>query len=109
MENNTNVLPEKIQKLKDSGHKVICYETDEKKFYLRKPTKTEIVIYQDDSVKGKGTAIGRSEKFLRKLFVGENAEEFVQYLDEKPLAIGNILESVLKDMGADENFTATEI
>ena len=100
---------EQIQVLKEQGHKIVRFEIGEKEFYLRKPTKGEIILYQDESLKNKGSVASRSEKFIRKLFVGENVEEFAQYLEDKPLALGNFMEEVLKDMGADENFTATEV
>ena len=100
---------QKIQELKEQGHKILKIEVSEKEFYLRKPTKAEVIFYQDESLKNKGSVASRSEKFIRKLFVGENVEEFAQYLEDKPLALGNFMEEVLKDMGADENFTATEI
>lgn len=106
---NINTLPIKVQEAKEQGYKVIHFEIEDKHFYLRKPTKTELIMYQDDSIKNKGSVAMRSEKFIRKLFVGENTEEFVKYLDEKPLVLGNLMEEVLKDMGADENFMATEI
>lgn len=104
-----NTLPQKVQEAKEQGYKIIKFEVNEKEFYLRKPSKGELMLYQDESVKSKGSVAGRSEKFIRKLFVGDNAEEFSKYLDEKPLSLGNFLEELLKDMGADENFTATEI
>lgn len=100
---------DKIEELKSQGFKIIKFETKSGVFHLRKPSKHELMLYQDESVKNKGSVASRSEKFVRKLFVGENAEEFSKYLDEKPLALGNFLEELLKDMGADENFTATEV
>lgn len=100
---------EKIQELKEQGFKIIKFDIEEKEFFLRKPSKHELMLYQDDAVKNKGSVAGRSEKFLRQLFVGDNAEEFVNYLNDKPLAIGNFLEECLKGLGADENFTATEV
>ncbi|MGL5956790.1 MAG: hypothetical protein ACRC0X_09395 [Brevinema sp.] len=100
---------QKIQELKEQGFKIIKFEIDGKEFYLRKPSKGELMLYQDEALKNKGSVAGRSEKFIRQLFVGDNAEEFANYLEEKPLAIGNFLEECLKGLGADENFTATEI
>ncbi|MGL5955351.1 MAG: hypothetical protein ACRC0X_01910 [Brevinema sp.] len=104
-----NTLPPEVQNVKSQGHKIVLIETEGNEFYFRKPTKTEIMFYQDETLKNKGSITLHSEKFLRKLFVGANAEVFSQYLDEKPLALGNFLEELLKDMGADVNFTATEI
>ena len=100
---------QKIQELKDQGYKIIRLEIGDKEFYFRKPIKAELIFYQDEALKNKGSISVRSEKFVRKLFVGENVEEFAQYLEDKPLALGNFMEELLKDMGADENFTATEI
>jgi len=100
---------QKIQELKEQGYKIVKFAMGEKEFYLRKPTKAELMIHQDESVKNKGSVSGRSEKFISGLFVGGNAGEFSQYLDEKPLALGSFLEELLKDLGADENFTATEV
>ncbi|MGL4676043.1 MAG: hypothetical protein ACRCWI_00020 [Brevinema sp.] len=100
---------ERIQELKEQGFKIVKLEVEGKDFYFRKPTKTEIMFYQDETLKNKGSITLHSEKFLRKLFVGDNTEDFVNYLDEKPLALGSFLEELLKDMGADVNFTATEI
>jgi len=104
-----NMNEQKIKELKEQGYKIIRFEMDNKEFYLRKPTKGELMLYQDESVKNKGSVSGRSEKFIRQLFVGDNAGEFSQYLDEKPLALGSFLEELLKNLGADENFTATEV
>ncbi len=102
---------EKIKDLKEQGYKIIKIDVDEKVFYFKKPSKGELMLYQDSLVKNKGSVsiAGCSEKFVRQLFVGENVEEFSNYLDEKPLAIGNFLEECLRGMGADENFTATEV
>lgn len=100
---------EKIQELKAQGFKIIKIVVEEKEFFLRKPSKAELMLYQDESVKNKGSVASRSEKFVRQLFVGENAEEFANYLSEKPLSVGFFLEECLKGLGADENFTATEV
>jgi len=103
------MIEQKIQELKEQGHKIVKFTMGEKEFYLRKPTKNELMMYQDESLKNKGSLSSRSEKFVRGLFVGENTEEFVKYLEEKPLILGSFLEELLKDLGADENFTATEV
>lgn len=100
---------QKIQEFKDQGFKLIKIELTDKTFYLRKPTKTELVLYQDESLKNKGSLSSRAEKFVRKLFVGDNIEEFNSHLEERPLSIGIFLEECLKGLGGDENFTATEL
>ncbi len=103
------MLPSKVQEAKDNGFKIIKIDVDEKSFYFKKPSKVELMMYQDNAIKNKNSIAMHSEKFVRQLFVGDNVEEFSNYLDEKPLSIGTFLEECLRGLGADENFTVTEI
>ncbi len=102
-------MQSKIDDLKNQGHKILNFEVDGKEFLLRKPTKVELMLYQDDAIKNKHSISIHSEKFIRQLFVGNNVEEFSNYLDEKPLSIGIFLEECLRGFGGDENFTVTEV
>lgn len=103
------VMTQKIQELKEQGFTIIRFEVGDQEFFLRKPGKAELMLYQDNALKNKGSVAGMSEKFLRQLFVGENVEEFDTYLNEKPLSIGHFLEECLSGLGGDENFTASVV
>lgn len=102
-------MSQKIQELKDQGFTIIRFEVDTQEFLFRKPSKVELMLYQDNALKNKGSATGMSEKFLRQLFVGENVGEFDSYLNEKPLSIGYFLEECLSGLGGDENFTVSVV
>ena len=105
----TNILPAKVQELKDQGQKMFAYTSDkEEVFYFKKPNKTDILFFQNEVSSNTSTPLIPVEKFIRKLFCGENVEAFVQYIEEKPLAINNILEHAIKDM-FDQNFTVNDI
>ncbi len=103
------MLPSKVQEAKEQGYKIIKINMGEKSFCFKKPSKVELMRYQDDAIKNKSSIAMHSEKFVRQLFVGDNVEEFASYLDEKPLSVGTFLEECLRGLGADENFTVTEI
>ncbi len=98
-----------IDELKGKGYKLLKVEVDGKKFLLRKPLKGELVLFQDENLKSGSSITSQSEKLLRKLFVGKNVEEFSQYLDDRPLAVGGLLEECLKGLGLGENFTVTPL
>ena len=105
----TNILPGKVQELKDQGQKMNSYTSDKGDvFYFKKPNKTDILFFQNEVSSNTNTPLIPVEKFIRKLFCGENAEVFVQYIEEKPLSINNILEHAIKDM-FDQNFIVNDI
>ncbi len=98
-----------IQELKDKGYSLLKVEVDGLEFLLRKPLKGELVLFQDENLKSGGSITLQSEKLLRKLFVGQNTDEFAKYLDDKPLAVGALLEECLKGLGLGANFTVTPL
>lgn len=110
MNNKEQALPKEVQDAKSLGHRVIRIANEEgQEFYFRKPSKAELALFQDQALKGKGTASGRVEKMLSQLLVYPMDGTFMTYLSEKPLAVGDIFAELVKDMGAEENFTAAEI
>lgn len=110
MNDKEQTLPKEAQDAKTLGHRVIRIANEEgQTFYFRKPSKAELALFQDQALKGKGTATGRVEKMLSQLLVYPADGSFMAYLSDKPLAVGDIFAELVKDMGAEENFTVSEI
>ncbi len=47
------MLPQKVQEAKDNGSKVIKITIAEQDYYFRKPSKAELMKFQDNNLKGK--------------------------------------------------------
>ncbi|WP_092319635.1 hypothetical protein [Brevinema andersonii] len=110
MSNRENIWPKEVMDAKASGYRVVKIANDAgQEFYFRKPNKAELLLFQDQALKGKGTASGRVEKLLSQLLVYPIDNTLMGYIEEKPLAVGDIFAELIKDMGAEENFTALEI
>lgn len=108
MESNLK-LPQSVIDAKNQGHEVFSFKEDQGPlFYLRKPTRGELMLFQDKAVMGGGSVSSAQEKFVRILFTGDNAEEFDSYLNKKPLAAGKLFDLLVEDMGLNVNFTKAQ-
>lgn len=108
MESNLK-LPQSVIDAKNQGHEVFSFQEDlGPLFYLRKPTRAELMLFQDKAVMGGGSVSAAQEKFVRILFTGDNAEEFNNYINQKPLAAAKLFDLLVEDMGLNVNFTKTQ-
>lgn len=108
-EATNQALPQSVLDAKAQGHTVFAAASESgKTFYLRKPTKSEMLLFQDGLAKG-GSIASLQEKFVRSLFVGENTAEFDAYLNAMPLAVGGLFTLAAEDLGLKENFTKTAV
>ena len=109
-EGEASSLPQAVIDAKAQGHMVFVIASDNgEQFYFRKPTKQEIILFQDSLAKSNGAMSVIQEKFLRSLFCGSDATGFDSYLNSKPFAVGAIFSEITSDMGLSENFTKTTV
>ncbi|MGL4367753.1 MAG: hypothetical protein ACRCTQ_05705 [Brevinemataceae bacterium] len=103
-------LPESVINAKEKGQKVISVVSDNgEKFYFKKPNSIDIAYFQDQIAKSNTGHSIVQEKFLRTLYLGNDAVGFDQYLKDKPLVISKLLFEICANLGAEENFTIEEI
>ena len=109
MEQNT--IPKAAEEAKKAGHTVLKLTADDSglDIYLRKPTKAEVLLFQDGLAKPGASPAAAQEKFVRQLYVGDTPAEFDAYLNANPFAVGGLFGAVAGEMGLKANFTPAAI
>ncbi|MGL5722143.1 MAG: hypothetical protein ACRCY4_07085 [Brevinema sp.] len=103
-------LPQAVNEAKAQGHEVFIIASEAgEQFYFRKPTKQEVILFQDNLARSSGAVSIVQEKLLRSLFCGSDALALDAYLNSKPFAVGAIFAEITADMGLSENFTKTTV